>query len=182
VRWAGGFLLVLSLMARPALAQDGPTAAASEVKAAYLLNFTRYVEWPTRAFASPTSPIVICVVGPDPFGPALDDVVRTRWGEGTPVEGWRLGPPAPAAGCHVAFLAGGEAALARARESWRGRPTLLVGDGSGFAAKGGMIGFVEADETIRFEINAGAARGNGLQISSRVMTLATRVYGAGEGP
>ncbi len=172
----------LALAAATAAAQDAPTATENEVKAAYLLNFTRYVEWPAGAFTGADSPIVICVVGSDPFGAALDEVVHDRHVARRPIEVRRLTAPTADAGCHVAFLAGGEAELARAARAWRSRPVLMVGDVPGFAAKGGTIGFVPADETIRFEINADAARRTGLRISSRVMTLATRVYGAGERP
>lgn len=169
----------LALAAAPAAAQGATTASANEVKAAYLLNFTRYVEWPPAVFATADSPIVICVVGADPFGAALDEVVRDRHVEGRPIKVRRLPAPAAGAACHVAFLAGGEEALARARGAWGARPVLLVGDESGFAGRGGTIGFVVADETIRFEINAEAARRAGLRISSRVLTLATHVYSTG---
>jgi hypothetical protein len=172
----------LTLAAASAAAQGTPTATANDVKAAYLLNFTRYVEWPPDAFAARESPIVICVVGKDPFGRALDEIVRDRRVNGRRIEVRRLVTPVARDACHVAFLAAGEAALAHAREAWPSQPVLLVGDDPGFAADGGTIGFVPAEETIRFEINADAARRTGLRISSRVMTLATHIYGTGEGP
>lgn len=179
-----GGILAAGLVVGRLSAQDTParTASASAVKAAYLLNFTRYVDWPRAAFPDSSSAIVVCVVGADPFGPVLDDVVRNRQVQGRPIEVRRLPSPQPTDSCHVAFLSGGPPALRRAREVWRERPVLLVGDGPTFAAKGGTIGFVEADRTIRFQINADAARAHGIQISSRVMALATQVYGAREGP
>lgn len=167
---------------RSAAAQDTPTASATAVKAAYLLNFTRYVEWPAAAFRNNRSPIVICVVGADPFGSVLDDIVRDRRVQGRAVQVRRLKAPQASADCHVAFIGSGDAALERAEATWRGRPVLLVGDGTAFAAGGGAIAFVAANETIRFEVNAGAAREHGLQISSRVLALATQVYGVKEGP
>jgi hypothetical protein len=92
----------------------------------------------------------------------------------------RIAGAPPAADCQVAYLGRG-ADRRRVLPAWRGRPVLVVGDGDGFAADGGTVGFVIVDGTVRFEVNLAAARADGLQISSRVLALATRVYGE-EGP
>lgn len=174
--------LVLALTGRRAWAQGGPAAPEREVKAAYLLNFTRYVEWPPSAFQQPDSPITICVVGADPFGSVLDQTVDHRRVQGRTVRVQRIKAADTKSECHVVFLASAGRDLSRALKVWRGRPVLLVGNGSGFVARGGTIAFVLADETVRFEINAEAARASGLQISSRVMALATRVHDATREP
>jgi hypothetical protein len=159
-----------------------PGAPEYRAKAAYLLNFTRYVNWPPFVFAGADAPINICVVGRDPFGQVLDQTLKGRRTGGHRL---RVLRPARPAGdlCHVAFF--GETTPA-VREAWlaalRHEPTLTVGEHTGFAEAGGMIGFVIADENVRFEINVEAVRTGGLQMSSRVLALATRLYPEWEAP
>ena len=162
--------------AEPGYAQAAPGPLEYRVKAAYLLNFARYVQWPPSAFADPESPINVCVLGRDPFGRVLEETFEGRRVNTRPFRVLRPGRPA-AELCHVAFV--GEATAA-VREAWLGvlreEATLTVGDGSDFARRGGMIGFVPIEETVRFEINVDAVEAGGLQISSRVLALATRIY------
>jgi hypothetical protein len=162
----------------PASAQE-PVPLEYRVKAAYLLNFARYAEWPPAAFASPMSPITICLFGRDPFGRQLDETLVRRRVSGRLFRVVRSARPGGEV-CHVAFLGQPSAAV---REAWlkalQGEPTLTVGETAEFARAGGMIGFVLADETVRFEINVDAVETAGLQISSRVLTLATRLYRRG---
>ena len=164
-------LLGGALVGSRALAQATPAALEYEVKAAYLLNFTRYVEWPSAAFTGPDAPMTICVVGRDPFGGMLDRMVEGRSVQGHDLQVKRVAAIGGATGCHVAYLRYADLA------TLRGRPVLTIGDDEGFAGKGGVIGFVPVEETVRFEINLNAARAHGLQISSRMLALAPRVYG-----
>jgi hypothetical protein len=166
-------LLGLTVPGRSASGQD--PALEYRVKAAYLLNFTRYTEWPPTAFAGPSDALNVCIVGRDPFGPVLDQTLLARRRSSRPVH--ILRPARPTEGlCHVAFLG---AATPAVLESWLAalatEPTLTVGDGDSFVDAGGMIGFVIVDETVRFEINAAAARAARLQLSSRLLALATRL-------
>ena len=166
-------LLCLAVPAAVAHAQDPDLE--HRVKAAYLLNFTRYTEWPPAAFSGPSDPLTVCIVGRDPFGPVLDQTFQGRRTSGRPIR--LLRPARPTEGiCHVAFLG---AATPAVLESWLAalatEPTLTVGDGDSFVDAGGMIGFVIVDETVRFEINAAAARAARLQLSSRLLALATRL-------
>jgi hypothetical protein len=161
----------------PARSAHAQEAAELEyrVKAAYLLNFTRYTEWPSAALPATDTPINVCVIGRDPFGVILDQTLRGRRTSGRPLR--ILRPPRPGeALCHVAFLG---AATPAVLESWLAalatEPTLTVGESDDFARAGGMIGFVIVDETVRFEINTDAVRGGGLQLSSRLLSLATRL-------
>jgi hypothetical protein len=166
-------LLCVGLPARSAYAQD--PGLEYRVKAAYLLNFTRYAEWPPTAFAGPAAALNICIVGRDPFGPVLEQTLQARRTSGRPVRILRPSRPTDG-GCHVAFLG---AATPAVLESWltalATEPTLTVGDGEGFVEAGGMIGFVIVDETVRFEINPDAVRAGRLQLSSRLLSLATRL-------
>lgn len=149
-----------------------------QVKAAYLLNFTRYVEWPTQAFEAPGAPVTICVLGSDPFGSVLDATVLGRTTQGRSVGVKRIRTNAETTGCHLVFVS---------RETWRNRRDLprtlhslgllTVGESGEFAQEGGVIGFVIQNETVRFVVNAEARDRAGLRISSRMLSLAAAVYG-----
>lgn len=148
------------------------------VKAAYLLNFTRYVEWPESAAVN--SQLSICVLGADPFGRILDATVAGRTVQGRALQVRRIQSPSEASGCQVVFVS---------RETWRRNPaslkalgntgTLTVGESEQFARGGGVIGFVIVDETVRFVINDDARDRAGLRISSRMLSLAAAIYGRG---
>jgi hypothetical protein len=139
------------------------------------------VEWPPSAFTGPDATLNVCVVGRDPFGEVLDQTIGGRRVAGRSLRVLR--PDRPASDlCHVAFVGDAPAAV---REAWlaalRTEATLTVGETRSFAQDGGMIAFVIQDETVRFEINVGAVRSGGLRMSSRVLTLATRLYREREG-
>lgn len=163
----------------PSLAVFSGGAGAQEayreydVKAAFLYNFVKFVEWPASAFRDERSPITLCVYGTDPFGHSLDDVVRgeTVGGRGLVVE--RPSHPGAAEGCHVLFL--GAAERERAAEvlaAVGSRPVLTVGDFDGFLRAGGVINFVLDDGRVRFLINPDAAARGRLTISSKLLRLA----------
>ena len=144
------------------------------VKAAYLLNFTRYVEWPQ----SSDSRLSICVMGRDPFGRILDATVAGRTVQGRPLEVRRVQSASEASECEVVFVS---------RDAWRRNPqslealsgtgSLTVGESEQFARDGGVIGFVILDETVRFVVNDAARDRAGLRISSRMLSLAAAIYG-----
>lgn len=176
-RWIvalGGMALLTPHGAR---AQDAPRGLEQEVKAAYLLNFTRYVDWPAGAFATSDAPVNLCVLGADPFGDVVQRTVEGRRSRGRTVRVLRPDTPDQAGDCHVAFVAGRSPGAGPWMAALRGAPTLTVGDGSGFLRRGGMVAFVIVNETVRFEIDAAAVRRAGLAISSRVLALATRLHG-----
>ncbi len=170
--------LLLSQARGPAGTGYGGASLEYQVKAAYLLNFTRYVEWPSHAFEAPTDPVRVCVLGRDPFDGVLDATLRGKTTQGRPLALRRVRSSADAAGCHLIFIS---------RETWRtlgelprtlrssGR--LTVGESSEFAQAGGVIGFVIQDEAVRFVVNAEARDRAGLRISSRMLSLAAAVYG-----
>jgi hypothetical protein len=161
----------------PARAQTSPAAPEQAVKAAYLLNFTRYVDWPAGTFADADAPVNLCVLGENAFGGVVRQSVQGRRSRGRPIRVLEPDAPAQTGDCHIAFVAG----RSREARAWlaalRHSPTLTVGDGPEFLGIGGMVAFVLVDETLRFEIDAGAVRHAGLQISSRVLALAMSVSG-----
>lgn len=163
--------------ATEARAQASPSAPAHEVKAAYLLNFTRYVDWPPGAYAAPTDPVNVCVLGESAFGQILRRSAQGRLSRGRPLRVLEPDAPAQAGDCHLAFVAGRRRDIGAWLAALRRSPTLTVGDGREFLRYGGMVAFVIVDQTIRFEIDTAAVRRAGLRISSRVLALATRVSG-----
>lgn len=178
-------LLPLGLAAAPRMLmpfEPAEAEAPSEyaVEAAFLYNFTKFIEWPDAAFASPAQPFGICVVGPDPFGTALEDAAGRPVGSHR-TELHRLAPSDPAEPCQIVFLSGmtGEE-TGNWLQTHRGKAILTVGDAPGFALSGGVIGFVPADGHVRFEINLQAAARAHLIITSRLLGLATIVRDADE--
>jgi hypothetical protein len=169
---------LLALGALGLLTAD-PSAAVSEyqVKAAFLLNFGKFVEWPDAAF-SDDGRLHICVLGEDPFGETLDATLKGRTVGNRQVTPRRIGGPAAADSCQIVFVSRSERDHVRAiLQALSGDPVLLVGEVDRFAREGGMINFIEVDQKIRFEINEVAAREAGLKISSQLLKLATIVEG-----
>ena len=155
------------------LAQD-EAPLEFKVKAAFLLNFTKFIEWPAPAFPDARSPFTICILGKNPFGGALEAVIQ-----GERVQGRRLvvqrieQPPEPHA-CQILFLADPVSDLPKFLSS-TGLGTLTVGDGPSFTHDGGMIGFVLDNDKIRFDINQSAAERAMLKLSSRLLKVARTV-------
>ena len=148
------------------------------IKAAYLINFTRYIDWPAEAFHTSTAPITICVLGTDPFGSLLDAALAGRTSQGRPLAGRRIRSAQEATGCQLVFVS----RAAWNPNEWPSREpvrpgVVTVGESEEFARRGGVIGFVIVNETVRFVVNREAQERAGLRISSRMLALAASVYG-----
>jgi hypothetical protein len=145
-----------------------------QVKAAFLYTFAKFVEWPPQAFSTPSAEITICVLGEDPFGTYLDDLVRNKTVGDRPLAVYRLANLPAENECKILFIAASErrripALLASAAALG----LLTVGDTAEFAAQGGVIGLRLEGERIRLSVNLSAAEKAKLRISSRVLSLAT---------
>jgi hypothetical protein len=176
---------LLSVASAPAVAQAPPPAPQEyEVKAAYLLNFTRYVEWPAETFASADAPIVIGVLGRNPFGPVLAQTLEGRASQGRRIELRELESVTDAADCQVVFVAREEHRLNQDLIERLTRPGLVtIGEGETFVRRGGVLSFVLVNQTVRFAVNLTAGERAGVRISSRMLALATAIYGrAGNTP
>ena len=163
--------LIVALAAVPARAQETPLEY--QVKAAYLYNFVKFVEWPAGAVSAT---LTICTAGRNPFGAVLDDIVR-----GESIDRHAIATrviTGPQAGCHVVFVPGDVPAGEYLRAA-RGAPVLTVGESADFIARGGMISFVRDAGMVRFEIDQEAATRAGLHISSRLLRLARTPAGRG---
>lgn len=171
-----GLALILGLFplfARPA---EAATPEEFQVKAIFLYNFVQFVDWPPGSFATPESPIVIGVLGQDPFGGFLDELVRGERVKGRPLVVERYRWPGEIDECHVLFISGSEGSrIEQIAAALRGRPILTVGDWESFARHGGMIHFVLENKRVRLRINLDAARAVGLTISSKLLRSAESV-------
>jgi len=155
----------------------GQSASEYEIKAAFLLNFTKFVEWPSTAFAAAESSLAICILAKDPFGRTLDDLVQGEAVNGRKIEVRRLSDlPQPRA-CQVVFVGLPEKDLSKTLSSL-GPGVLSVGEGESFIRNGGIIGFVIEKRRVRFDINQAAAERAGLKLSSRLLGVARSVEGA----
>jgi uncharacterized protein DUF4154 len=144
------------------------------LKAAVLYNLAKFVEWPDDAFADPAAPLVVCVLGVDPFGAALDETLRGHSVGRHAAVAKRIGEVTP--GCHVLFVANSEAKrLSVILERLRTTSVLVVGEATGFIDRGGMIGLSTDDDRVRFDVNLPAADRARIKISARIMALASAV-------
>lgn len=170
---AGCVVLGLLLPGGPdASAQTAPSREY-QIKAVFLFNFAQFVEWPAAAFAGANSPIVIGVLGENPFGGYLDDTVRDEKINSRPLEVQRYLQVDEIKTCHVLFISASEAnRLEPILASLRSRSILIVGDADDFVQRGGMIRLAAAQNKIRLTINPEAAKAANLTISSKLLRSA----------
>ncbi|HWW01055.1 MAG TPA: YfiR family protein [Candidatus Acidoferrum sp.] len=169
--------LVLILILPPLAGEDGraqefrPTEY--QVKAAFLFNFAKFVEWPPDAFASKTAPLVIGILGENPFHEDLARTIQNKTIDNHPLEITEFRSLAQATNCHMLFISTSEKErLPEILKSLKGTSVLTVGETDRFIAAGGMVNFVLQGTKIRFQINREAATSAGLKISSKLMSLA----------
>jgi YfiR/HmsC-like len=144
-----------------------------QVKAFFLYNFTRYIEWPAQSFSGPADPIVICILGRDPFGGALEQATAGKVVDGRSFLIRQIPEIQPKCGCHILFVSASERKRFRSMfAAIRGSGVLAVGEGQGFTDDGGVINFKLEDGKVRFEINVEAAGQERLRISSKLLSLA----------
>ena len=177
----GGFVLLgcmgfSSIFALRARAQ-GPNEY--QVKAAFLYNFAKFVEWPEEANdplnlpEHANDPIKLCIVGDDPFRSILDEMVKGKTIGGRAMEIKRIKAAEGLRDCKIAFISASERRHARSiLESLQGARILTVGESRDFAREGGIINFILEDNKLHFEINVDAAQRAHLKISSKLLSLA----------
>ena len=166
-------LLILILASTAiGLAADPETLTEYQIKAAFFFNFTRFVEWPEDAFATPTSPIVACIVGETPLTDLLTGVAQGKVVNGRAVSIIRVKPTDDFRACNLLFIS--EAAqrstseiLARLKKT----NTLTVGEIPGFPRAGGMINFSIQDNKVKLEMNLDATTRAGLKVNSKLIAV-----------
>ena len=158
-----------------ALGQGQGQASEYAVKAAYLAKFGAFVEWPDSAFPTPGSPLVLCIAGDNPFGPALDQTLGGQRIGQHPVEVRRLDRAERSSGCHILYLAGGrKQSVAEALRLMRGAPVLTVTDDEHRGPQG-IIHFTVRNNHVRFTIDADMAAQSHLNLSSKLLSVAVSV-------
>lgn len=183
--WAVFALLGFFQQAVPA----APTK--QQIEAAFLYNFAKFVEWPERSFTNAASPVVIGVLGKDPFGKDLEATVGDQLINGRKIKIERYENLAAVGVCHILFISTGEKLdteeKGRLKDTFaklKDRNILTVGEAGqeadGFAAAGGIINFRVVESKVNFEINPDAAGRSGLKLSSKLLKLARIVQDATE--
>jgi len=142
------------------------------VKAAFLLNFTKFVEWPAAELPESDS-FTICILGEDPFGSVLDQMTEGETVNGRKLAILRIRANSPKA-CQVVFFSKPEKGYAQILSGFN-RGVLTVGEGDTFLHDGGIIAFVIENRRVRFDIDQSAAATAGLRISSKLLSVARSV-------
>ncbi len=169
-----GLGLAWLLMASGGSAQDSQPSEY-QLKAAFLFNFAKFVEWPPAAFAEPTAPLIIGILGENPFGDVLEETVRGKSLNNHPLAVRTFRSVAESTNCHVLFISSSEKKrLPEILKGIEGSAVLTVSEIDRFTETGGMINFVSEGNKIRLKINDGAAKTAGLKIGSKLLGLAAR--------
>ena len=178
--WTGGsagptwrILVVLALLWPSIVPAVEPQTLEYQIKAAFLLNFTRFIEWPAPNPADAAAPFGICILGDDPFGPALNQIVEGETVGSRPIVIRRIHAEAPGS-CAILYVSKDERNIPGIIAA-AGPGVLTVGEGDPFLDQGGMIAFVVENRRVRFNIDQTAARKAGLKLSSRLLSVARSI-------
>lgn len=170
------FAVVATLLASaPAL----PAAREYQVKAVFLFNFARFVDWPAVSYPSASAPFSLCVYGDDPFGPDLDAVVHGETVGGRPMVVRRLHDPHDVVECQIVYITeSADRELEAVVAALEQRATLTVSDLEGAARRGVMVRMMTVNGKIRLRVNIDAVRAARLTVSSNLLRAA-EIVGAG---
>ena len=169
-------IVMLALLQIPVVRAQQSKATEYQVKAAYLYNFGRFVQWPPTATAAKGDSFSICVIGQDPFGTALDAILAGETIDGKAVVAKRVAKPQDALNCRVLYISASEdSRLKELLAALDNAGVLTVSDIPQFSQRGGMIQFVMVGNKIRFEVNLTSAQDAGLTLSSGLLKVAAAV-------
>ena len=147
--------------------------SAMEIQAAFLVKFSAYVKWPEISFSSPDDPVIIGIVGRDPFGSTVDKIARSFKAKGRNIEVRRFTSPPSITKSHVLFIPSSEQEnMNEIQAALSGNSVLLVGNFPGFLEQSGSINFVMVGKKIRFNISRTNYQKAGLAISSKLLAVA----------
>jgi hypothetical protein len=169
-------IVILALLNISVMQAQQPKVPEYEVKATYLYNFGRFVQWDPDAAAAKTDLFSFCVLGQDPFGATLDSTLAGETLEGKPLAVRRIATPRDALQCRILFISSKEENhLKEILDALGNSGVLTVSDMPAFSSRGGMIGFVLEGGKVRFEINLTKAETAKLVLSSELLKVATTV-------
>jgi len=147
-----------------------------EVKATYLYNFSRFVEWPAKVTQAQSGSFVICVLGKDPFGAALNTILSDEASSGKSVVAQQIPTVQDAVNCRVLFISSSESTRLKQILTTLGDASVLtVSELPEFTQRGGMVQFVSEGSRVRFEVNLASAEHAGLTLSSELLKVAVNV-------
>jgi hypothetical protein len=173
----GALLLFAASAGNARTANSSPSPLTEyQVKAAYLFNFTRFVEWPVASTADSSPTFNVCIYGRDPFGNVLDRTIENQKIHDKPVAVQRISHPRDAANCAIIFISDSEQPhISQLLASLPHKGVLTVSDIPGFVTDGGAIEFVDINSRVRFAVNLAAAESSGITMSSELLKVATSV-------
>ncbi len=177
-RFRGAFLATLLALCLLGPSQEAKAATEYEIKAVYLLMFAKSIGWTEAMFADAQAPLVVGVLGNDPFGTVLNNAFRgeTVGRSKRPLVVIRARNAAALPQCHIVFVSKSEERQAlNIVARFRGKPTLVIGDFSPFSAKGGHLNFILSGGAVKYEFNASAIQKNGLKLPSKIQRSGTPV-------
>jgi hypothetical protein len=168
-------VIAVALASRPGARQSAATME-SAVKAAFLFNFTKFVEWPGDAFQDESKPFIACMLGETPVAGNFADITKGERYRGRPFTTSVVASAAVSAECHILFVPLPETGRFAAGRDGNMRPGVLtVGESPDFLQRGGIINFVPEANKVRFEVDATSAERAKLKISSKLLRLARHV-------
>jgi hypothetical protein len=162
-------MLVLGLMQA-----QGQAVSDEQVKAAYLYNFAKFVDWPAESFASPAAPIRLCVLNDQAFQSQLEQIVTGKNITGRPVLAIAVQTGEESRDCHILYINASQQPR-HIFDLLQGTSVLTVGETKGFLEEGGIINFVCQGDQVHFQVNRKAAVQAGLRMSSRLLSVAKSV-------
>lgn len=166
-------VLLIPFLTMSMMAPRQKASPEYQVKAVFLFNFTQFVEWPANAFPEAHTPLIIGILGTDPFGNYLDNTVEGEKINGRPIAVQRYDNVEEAKACHILFVNVTQTnQLEKVLAGLKGHGILTVGENTGFIRQGGIVRFLEENNKIRLQINQEAARDADLTISSKLLRLA----------
>ncbi|HXP59960.1 MAG TPA: YfiR family protein [Dongiaceae bacterium] len=176
-RWAAcGLRWMLLLALLPGLRSAGETDTGPteyQVKAVFLFNFAKFIEWPAAKLGGPDSPLVIGIIGDNPFGTLLEETIKDQAINGHKLVSRAISTTAEAVACHIVFISRSEKERLRPLlAALKGQPVVTVSELRGFAQDGGMIALVLLNGRVKLEINPAAAGEAGVKLSSKLLSIA----------
>ena len=171
---SGTVLIPLTFAIAAAIIPMEAPAQVSEyqVKAAFLFNFAKFVQWPEQSFKTPAAPIVICILGKNPFGTTLEDTIKGKTAGGRTLKVLPVSDAQPPCSCQILFVASSERKRFRSIvRNLKDAGVLSVGEADEFTGDGGVVNFNVERGNINLEINTAAAEYTGVHISAKLLSL-----------
>jgi hypothetical protein len=174
-------ILVLTV-ARPLRAADPSSLTEDQIKAGFLFNFMRFVDWPAKDYETSTSSITVCIIGETPVTPLLIEAAKDKLIEGRSVLVKHVKTNEDFRGCHLLFIASNESSKEPVIFSkLAGANVLTVGEDPGFALAGGVLNFLTQDNRVKLELNLDAATRANLKISAKLIAVSHLVHDSHSG-